>query len=388
MTESQPARQAWWPATVKDMFAIARRALNQMEQVSLQNPVPLLTHRHVNLHGDNDPIKFLVEFIPFCYGSADMSNKGLPLLGAHGRLRFRHLQFLDILGRTRNLRLAAEQIHITQPAATKILADIEEIFGAALFERLPREMRPTELGVRALRYSADTLVVHNKFVEEFEALKLGGHGHLTIGTISGFAAHPLTTSIKELKKRRPLLIIKVLEQSSDQLLAWLAERKIDIMIGRFTENWQHAHFHYERLLEEELWVVACDRHPLSERQNLGMVDLADWPWVLYPQPTALRKVTDEIFRDAGLRSTLSVVETASFLSAFELLQSTEMLSLQPATIVKKYVKKGLLTRILIDVPTRMPDYGMITRSRESLPSPVQDFIEVVRVVTEAATPGS
>ncbi|HEX8886535.1 MAG TPA: LysR family transcriptional regulator [Noviherbaspirillum sp.] len=317
-----------------------------------------------------------------------MSNKGLPLLGAHGRLRFRHLQLLDILGRTRNLRLAAEQMHITQPAATKILADIEEIFGAALFERLPREMRPTELGVRALRYSTDTLAVHNKFVEEFEALKLGGHGHLTVGTISGFAAHPLTTSIKEIKKRRPLLIIQVLEQSSDQLLVWLAERKIDVMIGRFTESWQHAHFHYERLLEEELWVVACDKHPLSERQKLGMVDLADWPWVLYPQPTALRKVTDEIFRNAGLRSTLSVVETASFLSAFELLQSTEMLSLQPATIVKKYVKKGLLTRILIDVPTRMPDYGIITRSGESLASPVQDFIEVVRAVTAVANAGS
>ena len=45
-------------------------------------------------------------------------------------LRFRHLQFLDILGRVRNLRLTAEQMHVTQPAATKILADIEAIFGA------------------------------------------------------------------------------------------------------------------------------------------------------------------------------------------------------------------------------------------------------------------
>src|SRR5687768_2228009 len=97
-----------------------------------------------------------------------MSKQVLPPLSAHGRLRFRNLQLLDILGRTRNLRLAAEQMHITQPAATKILADIEEIFGATLFERLPREMRPTELGVRALRYSAETLAVHNKFFEEFE----------------------------------------------------------------------------------------------------------------------------------------------------------------------------------------------------------------------------
>lgn len=315
-----------------------------------------------------------------------MSITALPLLSKHGRLRIRHLQLLDILGRTRNLRLAAEQMHITQPAATKILADIEEIFGAALFERLPREMRPTELGMHALRYSVDTLAVHYKFLEEFEALKIGGPGHLTVGMISGFAADPLTSSVKELKRRRPLLVIKLLEQSSDQLLAWLAERKIDVMIGRFTETWQHAYFDYQRLLEEELWVVACEGHPCSDKQIHSVVELANWPWILYPHPTALRNVTDEIFHRAGLASTPSAVETASFLSAFELLQSTEMLSLQPATIVQKYVKKGLLTRIYIDVPIRMPDYGIITRTGEVLPSSVQDFIEVVRFAIKCVNP--
>jgi hypothetical protein len=49
---------------------------------------------------------------------------GNPLVLAQGsRLRFRHLGFLDILGKTRNLRLTAEQMDMTQPAATKVLMD-------------------------------------------------------------------------------------------------------------------------------------------------------------------------------------------------------------------------------------------------------------------------
>jgi DNA-binding transcriptional LysR family regulator len=302
---------------------------------------------------------------------------------AHGRLRFRHLQFLDILGRTRNLRLAAEQMHITQPAATKILADIEDVFGVELFERLPREMRPTELGLMALRYSADALAVHHKFFEEFEALKQGGHGHLTVGTISGPAAHPLSASIREIKKRRPFLVIKVLEQSSDQLLAWLAERKIDVMIGRFTESWQQSHFNYQRLADEQLWVVAGEHHPLRGAAIRGIADLAAWPWILYPRPTALRRVTDDIFSNASLTAKLSIVETTSFLSAFELLQSTDMLSLQPAAIVEKYVQKGLLARISIEVPDRMPDYGIITRRGEPLPPAVLAFIAIVSEVSRS-----
>ena len=89
-----------------------------------------------------------------------ISGKPLTLAQACARLRFRHLQFLDILGQTRNLRLTAEQMHVTQPAATKILMDIEEILEARLFERLSRGMRPNELGLFTLRYAASALAGH------------------------------------------------------------------------------------------------------------------------------------------------------------------------------------------------------------------------------------
>ena len=84
----------------------------------------------------------------------EFPGKPLSLAQACARLRFQHLQFLDILGRTRNLRLTAEQMHVTQPAATKILMDIEEVLEARLFDRLSRGMRPSELGLFTLRYAS------------------------------------------------------------------------------------------------------------------------------------------------------------------------------------------------------------------------------------------
>src|ERR1043166_6373920 len=142
-------------------------------------------------------------------------SSGKPLtLAQVSRLRFRHLQFLDILGKTRNLRLTAEQMHITQPAATKVLMDIEEMLESPLFDRLPRGMRPNELGLFTLRYAHSALDGHRKFVDEFSTLKQGGHGHLSIGAISG-SAHLLITAVAELQRLRPLLVVKVLEQSSD-----------------------------------------------------------------------------------------------------------------------------------------------------------------------------
>ena len=304
---------------------------------------------------------------------------GKPLLLAQvARLRFRHLQFLDILGKSRNLRVTAEQMHMTQPAATKVLMDIEEMLEARLFDRLPRGVRPTELGLFTLRYAQSALDSHRKFVDEFSTLKQGGHGHLTIGAISGSAAHLLIAAVAELQRLRPLLVVKVFEQSSDQLITWLAERKIDVMIGRFTDDAQRDHFHYEKLAGEDLHLTAGTHHPLRGPKAPGLTELSHWPWILYPASTALRKVSDDIFSSTGLSLTSGIVETPSFLVALELMQSTNMLSLQPAALVDKFVRRGLLTRIASDLPKRMPDFGLITLQGEPPSTPMLAFMDVIR----------
>jgi DNA-binding transcriptional LysR family regulator len=314
--------------------------------------------------------------------------KPLSMTQACARLRFRHLQFLDILGKTRNLRVTAEQMHITQPAATKMLMEIEDILEVRLFERLPRGMQPNELGLFTLRYANVALEGHRKFVDEFNDLRKGGHGHLTVGAISGSAAQLLMASVAEIQRLRPLLVLRILEQSSDQLVTWLAERKIDLMIGRFTEEAQRAQFQYERLDGESLQVVAGFDHPLRGAKNLDVNELAHWPWILYPPSTALRKVTDDIFANAELTLTSGVVETPSFLFALELMQTTEMVSMQPSALVGRYLKKGLLTRIPVQLPNRMPDYGLITRLSE-VPTPAaQAFIGVLKAMAGCTTEAS
>ena len=296
-------------------------------------------------------------------------------------LRFRHLQFLDILGRVRNLRLTAEQMHVTQPAATKILADIEAIFGARLFERLPRDMRPSDLGLFVLRYARATMVEGSRFVSEFETLKRGGHGHLTVGAISGSAARLMTEAIQEIHRLRPLLVVKVLEQSSDQLIVWLEEKKLDIMLGRFTQTRHQSLYDYEMLAGETVWIVAGAGHLLLAGGAGGALDaLVDWPWILYPPATALRQLFEETFASAGLVVPAGTVETPSFFSAFELLQATPMLSMQPQAIVEKYVDKGLLGRIPVPIRDTMPDYGVITRKGEVPSRSMSEFIGILHQV--------
>ena len=127
-----------------------------------------------------------------------------------------------------------------------------------------------------------------------------------------------------------------------------------------------------------LQITAGVHHPLRGSDAPGLTELSNWPWILYPTSTALRKVSDHIFSSTGLSLTSGIVETPSFLFALELMQSTNMLSLQPAALVDKYVRRGLLTRIASELPDRMPDSGLITLQGEAPSTAVLAFMDVIR----------
>jgi DNA-binding transcriptional LysR family regulator len=296
------------------------------------------------------------------------------------RLRYRHLQLLDILGRTRNMRITAEQMHITQPAATKILGDIESMLGAPLFERLPREMRPTELGLLSLRYAHTALGDLGRFMSEFTTLKNGGYGHITVGAISASASQLVTAGIGEIRRQRPQLVVKLFELSSDQLAIWLDEKKLDVMVGRLTEPRHQALFDFEALSAEPVCVVAGCHHPLLKKRKLELADLAEWPWILYPQATAIRQLFEETFSAAAIPVPVGMVELTSIFSALELLQCTDMISLQPQAAVAKYVKNGLLGLLPVPIRRVMTSYGIVTRKHETPAQPVQEFIGILRAL--------
>ncbi|WP_404980314.1 MULTISPECIES: LysR family transcriptional regulator [unclassified Caballeronia] len=293
------------------------------------------------------------------------------------KLRFRHLQLLELLGRSRNLRIAAEQMHLTQPAATKILSDIEAMLGAPLFDRLPREMRPTYLGALSVQYASTTLANLGKFSSEFATLRNGGYGHLTVGFIPASAAQLVIAAIKEIQRRRPRLIIKLVEQSSDQLATWLEEKRLDVMVGRPTEPRHDALFDVVDLLAEPARAVVGRHHPLLDQRRLEIADLGRWPWILYPPGTAMRQLFEETFAAAGMVAPVGIVETPSIFSTLELLQATDMLSLQPQAAMDKYVKSGLLGYLSVPIRRTLTNYSVITRKNEVASQPIQEFVEIL-----------
>ncbi len=171
------------------------------------------------------------------------------------RLRFRHLSLLVALDDARNLHQAAADINVAQPSASRMLADIEEAFGFALFERHARGMVPTPLGIDTLAYARQSLAHLTRFAEALEVKRKGGHGQLTVGAIMGAAPDLVAVAVADLKAERPLLNVRILGETSDQVVELLERREIDLALGRFTHSLQHNHFDFEPIANETMKLV-------------------------------------------------------------------------------------------------------------------------------------
>jgi DNA-binding transcriptional LysR family regulator len=297
------------------------------------------------------------------------------------RLKFKHLALLVALDDMRNLHQAAEAINVAQPSASRMLGDIEEAFGFLLFERNSRGMQPTPLGVTALAYARRSLADLLRFAEGLEVKRKGGHGQLTVGAIMGAAPDLLAMAVADLKAERPLLNIRILGETSDQVVQLLHRREVDVALGRFTNALQHNDFDFEPLARETLMLVTRSVHPLAtgtQALTVTLADLLSWPWIVQPLASPARQLFEEELARAQLTSPANLVECASIFATLQLLQNTDAIAMLPEPVVRDYLRAKLLVALPIDIGESLEGYGLLIRKGEPLPEPALRFVALLR----------
>ena len=187
------------------------------------------------------------------------------------RLRYKHLHMLVTLSSSQNLHRASQSLNMSQPAATRMLHEIEDMFGCDLFERLPRGMRPTALGSELIRFAESAISGLDRCAEDLMARQQGGYGYLSIGTIMGAAPDLVMDSIAEIKSLNPQLRIRIMGDTSDQVIQLLEQGRIDLAIARRNAATDSEHYEFEQLGNERLLVVVHAGHPAGPAQKTRTV---------------------------------------------------------------------------------------------------------------------
>lgn len=298
------------------------------------------------------------------------------------RLKTRQLLLLIALDDHRNIHRAAEALHMTQPAASKQIKDLEEMLDVKLFERLPRGMEPTMFGETMVRHARMALTSLALAHDDIVALKAGLAGQVEVGVIMTPAMALLPRAIARIKEQAPMLRIGAHVETSNILLDKLQHGMLDFMIGRILEKENSAGLIYEELNEEPACAVVRVGHPLLEVEQLELKHIAGQPWILPPHGSILRHRFDMMFRRAGLDIPVNVVDTTALLLITALLQQTDSLHVMPVDVARYYASLNVLSILPIELPCKMDAFGII-RQKDHLLSPGAELLlQAVRVTAQ------
>jgi len=278
------------------------------------------------------------------------------------RLKTRQLMLLIAIDEEGNIHRAAEALAMSQPAASKLLKDLEEMMGVPLFERLPRGMRPTWYGETMIRHARIALSSLGEAGAEIEALKGGWSGSVSIGAIAGPAMTLLPTALARITRQHPDLRVSLLVESSDVLLERLEQNRLDFLVARLFERHDKRFLHYQALAEEEVCAIARPGHPLLSLERPGLPELAAARWIVPPEGSVLRHRFELMFRSAGMQPPRQVIATAALVFLTKMLQESDYLAVVPVDVARHYAEHDLVRIVPVELSCSMDSFGIITRT--------------------------
>jgi DNA-binding transcriptional LysR family regulator len=276
-------------------------------------------------------------------------------------LRTRHLQVFLAVARTGSMQRAAREVHLTQPAISKITAEIEAIFAASLFLRTKRGVTLTESG-RVLASRAN-LVLNDleSAKEEIAAIEQGALGRVRLGVLPVAEATILPSTLLALRQSAPRLAIQIEEGTRSVLLSALRRGEIDCVVGRLDDGPAPKDLRVEKLIQLPIKLVVAPSHPLTALRRPSWRDLARYPWILPQQGAPIRAVIDHQFSAAGLALPQPMIESTSMRLIHAVLRGTDLIGVMSEDAALNYARAGDLAIVPIALAGVLPHVGVIIR---------------------------
>jgi len=282
------------------------------------------------------------------------------------RLKLRQLRLLVAVGTHGNIQNAAGTLGISQPAATKMIQELELDFEVKLFDRTNRGVVPTVFGETLIRHGKLIFAQISNAAQELDDLSEGNAGRVVVGTLLAASTRLLPRAIDLLLAERPNVAIKVVEGTNEVLMPGLLSGEIDMVVGRLPSHRHRDKIEQEKIFEDRILAVVGPEHPLAGRTGITFARTKPFGWILPPLETTLRRQVDHFFVGQQQYVPPVSIESVSYLTNRALLQSRDLIGLLPAEVVSQDVRNGHLAQLDWTVPFGQGPIGVSLRAHDDL----------------------
>ncbi len=283
--------------------------------------------------------------------------------------------------------LAADLIHMSQPALSRAVKRLEAAVGEPLFERHATGMRLTSFG-RALVPHAHVLDREEQIArEEINAMRGMAAGTLKIGTTSSTSALMLPKILASFWARWPGIHVEATEGVRDELMRALTNYEVDLILAPDAPDSDDIVAVKDCRWTEDVSVVVGASHPLLRKDDgLGLEDLRNERWCLTPMGTDPRQRFVQLFCVHGVAPPPAIVSTTSIQMLKSLVVHSNLVSWLTTPMYEVEMLAGRIHPLHVPGLSETRTFTAFRRRHGILSRPACSLIDELRVYLSAAMP--
>ena len=262
--------------------------------------------------------------------------------------------------------IAAQTLHITQPAVTKRIANLEDVYDTRLFDRIGRRVVLTRAGELLLPNAKALLNAAQDTQRQLQNLSAQVSGTLSIATSHHIGLHRLAPVLREFRTTYPDVALNLTFEDSEVAHQMVRQGDVELAVVTLDPAGE-VDLHTELIWSDPLVFVSDQKL----QKVVSLAALAERPCVLPGMATYTGRIVTDRFSDAGL--TLQPVMSTNYLETIGMLVSVGLgWSVLPATM------QAELQVLKVDTPPLTRNLGMVSNPQRVMSRAASAFIEVLQ----------
>jgi Transcriptional regulator len=291
----------------------------------------------------------------------------------------RQFQAFVTVARLGSFTRAAAHLHLSQPALTVQVRQLEDAMGVRLFDRSTRMVMLTHIGrelapmLERVLHGIDAIMVNTR--------ELASHlkGTVTIGALPSISTKLIPSTIAEFQKQYPGIVVRLRDVLAQRVVKLVKEEEIDFGIG--TLRMPDPDIQFTPLFTDSLGVIFPAGHPVEHRRTITLKYLTTFPLILMDSETSVRDLVDHAFESIG-EVAVPAFEAVYPSTALAPVKVGLGLTIQPSSSMELASSRGLKFRTIRHQGlTRQ--IGVIQNARRSLSPSAEAFIQLMKGICKS-----
>ena len=296
----------------------------------------------------------------------------------------RRLQVFHTVARMLSFTKAAESLHMTQPAVTFQVRQLEDYFNTRLFDRTHNRITLTEAGERVYEYAERILDLYGEMDNAVREMTGEVSGVLIVGASTTIAEYMVPNMLGRFHEKHPSVTVRLKVGNTDSVVSMVENNVIDL--GIVEAPVANKKLQLELCREDELVLITPPDHALAEKESIRIDEIKEFPYIWREEGSGTREVIHDYLTEAGVNpADLNVIMELGSPEAIKgAVESGIGITIISKASIQKELKLGTVKMIRLD-PHMVRPFSFVHQKQKFRLRAMDELLEFAKEYCETAS---